>query len=122
MQLLYCFRDVSSMLHMILTMCTARHDEIDEIDEIEMPKLTFFGCDSNTTAAACDIEVLSLVVAGAGVGLVVSSPAGPVLGVGPGVGGVGVGDPQTPDFVAGEGNQGIGVPPFDRGGRVRGRR
>jgi hypothetical protein len=44
-------------------------------------------------------------VACPGVSLVASSPVGPVAGVGSGVGGVGQGGPQAPDFVAGQGNQ-----------------
>jgi hypothetical protein len=46
-------------------------------------------------------EVLSLVVACAGAGLVASSPAGPVVEVGSGVGGVGQGGPESPDFITG---------------------
>jgi hypothetical protein len=47
------------------------------------------------------LEVLSLVVACAGAGLVASSPAGPVLGVGSRVCRVGAGGQQAPDLVAG---------------------
>jgi hypothetical protein len=46
-------------------------------------------------------EVLSLVVACAGAGLMASSPAGPVVGVGSGMGGVGQCGPESSDFVAG---------------------
>src|SRR5918997_3018927 len=46
-------------------------------------------------------EVLALVVACPGVGLVVSSPVGPVVGVWSGVRRSGAGGPESPDFVAG---------------------
>lgn len=46
-------------------------------------------------------EVLSLVVACAGVGLVASSPVGPAVGVRSGVCGAGQGGPESSDFVAG---------------------
>lgn len=48
--------------------------------------------------------VLSLVVASSGAGLVVSAPEGPVIGVGGGVAGVGADGPESPDFVAGQGD------------------
>jgi hypothetical protein len=47
---------------------------------------------------------LSLVVASFGAGLVVQAPEGPVIGVGVGVAGVGAGGPESPDFVAGQGD------------------
>jgi hypothetical protein len=46
-------------------------------------------------------EVLSLVVACAGVGLVAALSAGSVVEVGSGVGGVGRGGPESSDFVTG---------------------
>jgi hypothetical protein len=47
------------------------------------------------------LEVLSLVVAYAGAGLVASSPVGPVLGVGSRVCRMGAGGQQAPNLVAG---------------------
>ncbi|MCA1694379.1 MAG: hypothetical protein LC749_06430, partial [Actinobacteria bacterium] len=47
------------------------------------------------------LEVLSLVVACAGAGLVASPPVGPAVGVCSGVCGVGATGPESSDFVAG---------------------
>jgi hypothetical protein len=59
-------------------------------------------------------EALSLVVALFRSCLVDASPGGPVVGVVARVGGVAQGGPETPDFVAGQGNQvldaGCGAP------------
>jgi hypothetical protein len=60
-------------------------------------------------------EALSLVGASFCVCLVGSSPVGPVVGVGLGMGGVGECGPQSPDFVAGQGDQvlvAVGGAPF----------
>ena len=50
-------------------------------------------------------KALSLVVASLRACLVGSSPVGPVIGVGVGVGGVGSARPEAADFVAGQGDQ-----------------
>ena len=50
-------------------------------------------------------EALSLVVAAFGAGLVESAPGRPMIGMGPGVVGVGQCGPEASDFVAGQGDQ-----------------